>query len=952
MGREKIEYKVVSVNQIFLFLVLSILLGQVAATGIDISGEMKEVKSIANDGKDVFSAAIKFMEGLVLITDVAEARALLDSHSLWRYEEPANPETNVKEYFSGYSGNLPEVQDDVLRAWQYIKLAKEERAAAERVCPFIEKADSCIQLTNRMIKHITQGNKEAASAGQALNELAMGDLRELEHRGANEFYYHGPAYRTYYNAAVELKEKKRLKKFYDAMLFYSGINERLLHGKARVAWAMPKEGNALQRLLGIHLKAVIESPMSFHEPYNKLVGYKGKTGIKEMLEFKQGLVDAINSMDEYYSEWLAKTQKEEDTASKLEEGLDGLKHVSRDELGFFGKEKVLSDFWYALSELRKAELREENATLLKDESHMDNYLALATENIQSAYAEARRASATLQQLKLELNDLKATARERCWNSSLDSNSWVSRMINAKIKSHCKEGDSKPLIESLGYYINGIKDYELAKSETPIDDTRRVLDELEVLIEKARNDLNVSVEESTFKLLVSRFDSARQLPVGELLPELVEINEKAIQLREDIIEKANIKYYNLPETRSLFPDDRYSQLPAGIADNIGRLSEMQKHYSMRMQKLPASFVGISYRFHESPECNRWVATTIAVKAENPFPEESRKSTVELDAIPTLAGSNISYDGGKLSVIIPEIPAENSTEIHITARTRPLECRKLGKELSETMGNYQIFSEKIELNALTDLPNATVSFTSKIINSSEGKVLNKSIELYYLKKGKRTLTVYLLDNNKPVGEVTAKGIANNSWQIATGIDESSRQERHPLVEEAQDGQVSDRTLDYTRINQLIGAMEKAADTNVEVNITVPFEYTEKDVSYYRRLAEKAETHGELSSLEVELSEIWNNLMHDAKREVEAGKQGNTKWLAKARSEYNQGFFNRAIAYSRYAKEQQLPEPTTEEAMMFNYTDAAMLSAFGAVTVAAVVTFRRRKKTKFQKALERIN
>lgn len=137
----------------------------------------------------------------------------------------------------------------------------------------------------------------------------------------------------------------------------------------------------------------------------------------------------------------------------------------------------------------------------------------------------------------------------------------------------------------------------------------------------------------------------------------------------------------------------------------------------------------------------------------------------------------------------------------------------------------------------------------------------------------------------------------------------------------------------------------------------EYTEKDAWYYERLIKSAKTQGEINSLEEEISEIWNKLMHEAKREIEKSRnlEAGKEYLNLAIKEYNEGFFNRAISYARYARElnnsKHIQTMHTAAGVEINLNDIILLSAFIMIILGAVIISRKKRKTKMQRILEKI-
>ncbi|MCD4739699.1 hypothetical protein K8R43_00750 [archaeon] len=923
-----------------------------AANGIEIKDQMDELRTIVREGHNVFNVVQNIIHGIVLVDDAIGARVLKNSYQLEKYEEPANPESHLTEYFSGHE--LPEVEEDVLNAWQHIRIAKEAKSLADKECQLLEGYPVCIVLVDKMIKNVIRANKEAASAGRSLFELVEQDIKTLEHAGANKFYYHGPAYQTYYNATKEFKERKELNEFFEAMITYQSLNEELLKGKANVFLVKPKASTELESILGIHIETTLTAPISFHIPYNQLIRYQGATGIKKMIAFKQKLVNAINSMETYYQEWKSKLNTKKDISKEylLELNAQGILFLGKEELHLFTEKNLIEKHNWAREELYNAMKQEENATWLKQDKHRKDYLALSTRELQNAHSKALRAEIELKSVLTELEIMRLKAQNDCWNSRLEGKNWAELLINTKIREYCDEGDSaETMVEAIKSYAKGVKAYNLANGN-PIEDTRETLETLEELLEKAEKDFDVSTEHFFYDNLIERFENAQYLEPEDALYELVDINEKAESLKEEILRKARIEYSNLDELQENareISEDKYPLL--NIERDLGNLAQMKKYYEQQITSLPHAKTKMRYEFPETPRCNQWTETEFVIQIENPFDTKTQETEITLDSIPAELELNVLsayYENNSITLKVPPIAAKNITYHVLKGKTKPLECEDQSQKLKEKIGKYWIYEKTMKINALTGLPEAIIDFEETLLEAEEGTVNGTTVKLTYLERGEHYLAATFLT------EVQLEE-KNQTIEEEIEINEEPRNKK-----EIEQPEEQLRELDRTQAEKILEELEEACDTQVELNVTIPVEFDEKDLKDYEKVLEKAKTQEEINSIELELKTVWITLMHKSKNEIETTQAlmqekedyNQIEWLDKAQQEYNAKHFNKAYIYAHYAKSRTILKPKQPETGLVSM-NALPLVGLAVVVIALAYYYRKKgvKKTRVGKALELI-
>lgn len=914
----------------FAIIALALMTASVSSSkGIEIEKDLKEFQSLTKTGGDAISTIFNTIQGFLMLGNAQEAKELLQAYSLEFYEEPADPETHVKEYFFGYKEELPEVETDVLQAWEYIKLAKEEKNAAEKNCNSIQGIPKCIALTEMMITHIVRGNKEAVSAGKALLELTEKDLKWLEHAGANKFYYHGPAYRTYYNASKELKEKKELKSFFEGMLFYSAMNEKLLKGKAEFIVHIPEKGNFIEKVLGIQPQIILESPITYHQSYNKLISYKTNSGLKKMLLFKQKLVDARKSMQDYYQEWFEKVKdlNATKTIEKLEN--EDLLLLQKKEIDAFSDKNLIRDYWWTKKENEKARKQKENASWLKKEEHLPDYLALATREIQYSYGKTVRAKNQAEKILKQMEEMKEKAKNQCWEANTKRNDWLGTFINKRIKEHCQNGDEAETIgKAVKEYYQGLKILHI--KEDP-QDTRQTLEELDLLIKKAGKDLDTEIEEQELEKLKDRFEDTKSMDPENAIKEMILINEKAYELKENILKKAETEYSDLEG----ITDEKYS---GSIRDNIGQLKEMREYYEQKMIEKPEARTRLRYEFKETPSCNTWIKTKIVIQASNPFKEETRPLNTQADCIQSrikLNKHSAYYENNTLFFEIPIIEPEKKKVIELDAETKPLECIDINEKFVERIGEYKAYNETKKMNAKTNLPMAKIEFRRTIV-SAESRFNGKTLELDYVEKGEHEITV------KTIGETTnpevkeTRKTENKTKQTET-IDSKNREEK-----------------DTKKAEAIIQELEEACSTEVDLNESIPVEFDEKDLERYKKRLEQAKEQDEVDSIEIELKNEWKSLMINAKNQIEEtqkfieekGEYERVKYLDKAKLEYKAKHFNKAFIYAYYAKSRTMIKKGTTGLLTM---ETLPILGFIIIVVGVTLYYRKKEgKTRIQKIL----
>jgi hypothetical protein len=937
MGREKIAW----------FLLVLFLSTAFAGKGIQIDDEMRELRGIVRDGTGVLEAVLGFFQAFSLADQVASVNALRELYHLEKYREPAHPETHVQEYFSVYGEELPETEENVLRAWQYISLAKKEKAEAMRECVKIERFDSCLVLTERMTTHLMQGNKEAASAAKNVFESVSQDLKELERMGANCFYYHGPAYWAYRNASQKLVERKGFNGFFDAMVEYAGLNEELMEGNAKVFLVVPETLNPLEFLREVHFDAFIKAPVGFHRPYNQLIGYYRDSGVKAMLELKEDLRLAKQSMHSHYQEqfFLAETEINDADALSKEVLEAGIQDLRKEDAVLFGFPLLHQKHEHARMELEKAKQQTSFSIFLSEDKARKEYLALATREAENAFSKSSRARLGLEETLNSMLELEDTARKECWETNVRGTDLGATTINQEIRSDCAEGDlAENIGEAVTAYARGVRKKLLFNGSIDVGQT---LSDLGFLIDRMGEDLDVSSEKKFFQQLEERLEDSANLDLPERLGEMSRINQDALDLKQRLIERARQEYGGLEEAFLASNSTKYSGwFPLDWEERAGSLSEMRDYFERELGGLPAARVFLRYVFLETPSCNEKTSTVFVIELENPFSRPTRESTFLVESVPgRLDLNNLSafYENGFISIETPPLNAKTRLNTEVTGVSFPLECKALESQALKELNGYLLVRKRVRIKAGTFLPNATVDFGLAVVDSPNGTAMQNSVFLENLEKGESVVVADCLEGLKDNEEEAVVFEPEKSFR------ENQEKNFEPVLEKTGGSFFEGESVDFTGVNFILEKLSQASQTEVGFEHNVSVWFTREDLDNYFEREQRLTNQEEVDFFYQELKGVWEKLMKQTKKEVEeakalegVGDSSLNSLVENAEAEYLAGNFNKAFILARHAinsfKEKS---PATSLTLQDAAPVAVVLAALGLM----VFFFRKEKSDSSQ-------